>query len=1012
MADTLPAVELFTTSILSNHKVRHRHERYIAVFAAKKIDYVYHDMASDEEAKKRFRRKALDQQIPNILVHNEWRGTFEEFEESVEFGELDLFLRIDPSKVATSNVAAEPLPPSNDEPPAASSSTITSTSSSSATPLQKLPPAPSVMPRMAPVGSGAGPKRDSASDLLASIDLAKFNLTDDDIDALLEEAEPLKAKAAHQATTKAPKTSTLYPGEQASAQEVKRTYFPSENAGVKPLRLPKMGNTASPSVASTSTTAPTPSSSSSVSPNSSSIARFSASQNSTRALAAEASASASSRNFSARQVRAGLDSGKQLQDVLGDFTASSSRGGNAAASSVDALFEDLGLGDINMSEQEAEAFLLDGIVPDGLELGGSRIRRSKSKAGKAREEEAAKSVAAQARDLAADRRASAQLAKERKERKASLNAQEMLKTLTAGEAATQPGMGLGVVPEAVPEISDKTKEMLEKAREKRASRLVGLPSTAPRSEPDTPTNTTETHLQSPLSEEQNIKNKRTGDEPDTNSQAETKAVVSPSSSEEPSTAAPTEMITDIDANAAAPVPGDAPRARTSLPAESAARPPIEAVAEKPVTTALSGSTASASAAVADSSKVSSKAVVVDETLEPILDEKRASSSARPSRTSSAALDETLELVFDDDKTHAKTGIEATPVSEVLTSPKGEAKMQVKRKEPPPVVSALSRETVPTSVDTAAAPKALPKEPAETTPLVEEKDEKIEDLLARLQNLGKSMGSGLGKEPDGPLAPPAPIAKSPPDAAEIQSSPGAPLPRKPRERDTSSNSSGSRRAIDVQRTTIYPATISPSSSFSGNLPSTQGTPRSPPTREGSSAAASASPIAGSLASPQPASNGSASTGGSTSKSPKLKGRLSRIRSFGSMKRSASSSSNLSSPQQQQQQSQSPSSPREVVPEVPSLASVASITGTASSSAPGQTTVESPQRTWRLERTLSQVLRDADAALGEDADLDGSSYSYEGASSGDGVGGAGKKGGSRYRQSVLMPDDGLGEPEITQ
>lgn len=53
----MPAVELFTTSILSNHKVRHRHERYIAVFAAKKIDYVYHDMASDDEAKKRFRRK-------------------------------------------------------------------------------------------------------------------------------------------------------------------------------------------------------------------------------------------------------------------------------------------------------------------------------------------------------------------------------------------------------------------------------------------------------------------------------------------------------------------------------------------------------------------------------------------------------------------------------------------------------------------------------------------------------------------------------------------------------------------------------------------------------------------------------------------------------------------------------------------------------------------------------------------------------------------------------------------
>lgn len=62
MSTPIPAVELFTTSILSNHKVRHRHERYVAVFTAKKVDYVYHDLASDEEAKKRFRRKVGSQQ--------------------------------------------------------------------------------------------------------------------------------------------------------------------------------------------------------------------------------------------------------------------------------------------------------------------------------------------------------------------------------------------------------------------------------------------------------------------------------------------------------------------------------------------------------------------------------------------------------------------------------------------------------------------------------------------------------------------------------------------------------------------------------------------------------------------------------------------------------------------------------------------------------------------------------------------------------------------------------------
>ncbi|KAK0562656.1 hypothetical protein OC844_002588 [Tilletia horrida] len=94
-AAPLPAVELFSTSILSNHAVRKRHERYTSVLTIKKIPYVYHDMASDEDAKQRWRSKARDPTIPGLLVHNEWRGTFAEFEEAVEFNELDFFLAID-----------------------------------------------------------------------------------------------------------------------------------------------------------------------------------------------------------------------------------------------------------------------------------------------------------------------------------------------------------------------------------------------------------------------------------------------------------------------------------------------------------------------------------------------------------------------------------------------------------------------------------------------------------------------------------------------------------------------------------------------------------------------------------------------------------------------------------------------------------------------------------------------------------------------------------------------------
>jgi hypothetical protein len=51
------AVELFSTSILSNHKIRSRHERYVSILAVKKIRYIYHDLAGDQEAKSRWRRK-------------------------------------------------------------------------------------------------------------------------------------------------------------------------------------------------------------------------------------------------------------------------------------------------------------------------------------------------------------------------------------------------------------------------------------------------------------------------------------------------------------------------------------------------------------------------------------------------------------------------------------------------------------------------------------------------------------------------------------------------------------------------------------------------------------------------------------------------------------------------------------------------------------------------------------------------------------------------------------------
>ncbi|CAO1632927.1 unnamed protein product [Parajaminaea phylloscopi] len=483
----VPPVELFTTSILSNHKVRHRHERFVAVFAAKKVDYVYHDLASDEDAKKRFRRKALDPQIPNVLVHNEWRGTFEEFEEAVEFGELDLFLRIDPARAtgavagpsasAQADLEAPVVDGSADAAVGEPASNGTSTSDKG---LQsgaaKIPAAPAAAPTMAPEGSGAGPERNSMDEFLDSLSAWKPHadtLSDADLSALLDEGESANAKKAFEEAPKAPKPSHAFPGDVASSSSsssaaVKRTYFPSEDAGVRPLRLPKMGNAAravSSPVSSLLSASNSPTSSSDIagsrrSP--SQYARFSASQNSSRALAAEASASTSTRVFSAKQVRAGLDSGKRLQEVLGQVQETAHDNRRAGFSGeADGLLEELGLSDLKLTDEQAEAFLLSGQVPEGMEVGGTKLQRGGTLARKARDQEAARDVADRARNLADERRQSASVAKERRERANS--SQTLLEGRPASVVMDAP---------APADMSSRTKEVLERAKEKRASRQL------------------------------------------------------------------------------------------------------------------------------------------------------------------------------------------------------------------------------------------------------------------------------------------------------------------------------------------------------------------------------------------------------------------------------------------------------------------------------------------------------------------------------------------------------------
>ncbi|ESK98053.1 thioredoxin domain-containing protein [Moniliophthora roreri MCA 2997] len=91
-----PPIQVFLTTIASQPALRQRQEYLLRILQVKKIPFTSYDLASDETAKRLWKRKApLDkQQLPGILVGGKFPGTFTDFEESVEFDELDKFLRL------------------------------------------------------------------------------------------------------------------------------------------------------------------------------------------------------------------------------------------------------------------------------------------------------------------------------------------------------------------------------------------------------------------------------------------------------------------------------------------------------------------------------------------------------------------------------------------------------------------------------------------------------------------------------------------------------------------------------------------------------------------------------------------------------------------------------------------------------------------------------------------------------------------------------------------------------
>jgi len=91
-----PPISVFLTTIASQPALRQRQDYLLRILQVKKIPFTSYDLASDESAKRLWKRKAplSKQQLPGILVGGQFPGPFSEFEDAVEYGELDVFLRL------------------------------------------------------------------------------------------------------------------------------------------------------------------------------------------------------------------------------------------------------------------------------------------------------------------------------------------------------------------------------------------------------------------------------------------------------------------------------------------------------------------------------------------------------------------------------------------------------------------------------------------------------------------------------------------------------------------------------------------------------------------------------------------------------------------------------------------------------------------------------------------------------------------------------------------------------
>uniref|UniRef100_UPI00397FBC39 hypothetical protein n=1 Tax=Salmonella sp. s51228 TaxID=3159652 RepID=UPI00397FBC39 len=93
MAESEATLGVYYSSVSGNIEIKKNQDRIFSVLDSKKISYIKHDIAANEELKAKMKEiaKKTEAIAPQICNGDKYCGSFEDFEYAIEEGDLDKF---------------------------------------------------------------------------------------------------------------------------------------------------------------------------------------------------------------------------------------------------------------------------------------------------------------------------------------------------------------------------------------------------------------------------------------------------------------------------------------------------------------------------------------------------------------------------------------------------------------------------------------------------------------------------------------------------------------------------------------------------------------------------------------------------------------------------------------------------------------------------------------------------------------------------------------------------------